>query len=97
MSKDAPNLQMDTQLELAIAYLSLTLMRRAVCGCNNIVELFRQMNQDLALNIGTDAGSESFQISDRVLLNPWGTKRGAQAAWTIAQSGNRKIGQAVAL
>ena len=55
------------------------------------------MNQDLALNLGTDAGSESFQLSDRVLLNPWGTKRGAQAAWTIAQSGNRKIGQAVAL
>lgn len=97
MSKDAPNLEMDTQLELAIAYLSLTLMRRAVCGCNNIQELFRQMNQDLALNLGTDAGSESFQLSDRVLLNPWGTKRGAQAAWTIAQSGNRKIGQAVAL
>ncbi|KKN78144.1 hypothetical protein LCGC14_0353710 [marine sediment metagenome] len=97
MSNDAPNLEMERQLERTIAYLSLTLMRRPVCGCNNIQELFKQMNQDLALNISTSAGSESFQLSDRALLNPWGTKRGALLAWQLAQSGNRKIGQAVAL
>ncbi len=97
MSNDAPNLEMEDQLARAITYLSLTLMRRAVCGCNNIQELFRQMNQDLGFNLSTPAASESFQLSDRALLNPWGTKRGALLAWQVAQSGNRKIGQAVAL
>ena len=97
MSKIAPNLEMEGQLERAITYLSLTLMRRAVCGCNNIETLFKQMNLDLALNSSTAAASQSFQLSDRTLLNPWGTKQGAMLAWQVAQSGTRKIGQAVAL
>lgn len=97
MRNDAPNLEMEDQLARAITYFSLTLMRRPVCGCNNIQELFKQMNQDRAFNVATDAGSESFQLSDRALLNPWGTKRGAEIAWNLAQSGTRKIGQAVRL
>lgn len=97
MSMDAPNLEMDNQLEFAVAYLSLTLMRRSLCDCNNIQELFRSMNQDLALNLSTDAGSESFQLNDRVLSNPWGTKRGAVLAWNMTHTGDRQIGRAVAL
>lgn len=96
--RDAPRLEMERQWELAVTYLSLTLMTRTLCGCENVKEFSKKMTEDVAANVATDGLSLSYQLPDRVLQSPWGTQRGAIFAWRLANSmTDRKIGQAVAL
>lgn len=98
MNNDAPNLEMDTQLEQAIAYLSLTYLTRALCGCNNVEAIAKRMREDIGANIaGAGGDSISYQLGDRFLNSPWGTQRGAIAAWSIVNAPQRQVGQAVAL
>ena len=96
--RDAPRLEMDAQWERAVTYLSITLLTRPVCGCNNIQNLAKRMTEDLAAQISAGETSQSFQLSDRIIDSPWGTMRGAIFAWNLANSmSDRRIGQAVAL
>lgn len=95
--KDAPTLEMDDDFARAVAYLSLTFLMQPVCGCSNIENVARAQREDLAANISSSATSLSFQLSDRILANPFGTKRGAIYAWNLVNSQTRTIGQAVAL
>lgn len=97
MTRDAPTLEMGRQLERAITYLALTFIGRPLCGCNNIQALVKSMTDDLARNISTEAGSSSYQLTSRILDNPWGTQRGAVMAWQLINQGNRALGQAVLL
>ena len=95
--KDAPTLEMDDDLARAVVYFSLTFLMQPVCGCSNIENVAKSMREDLAANIASPSASLSFQISDRILDNPFGTKRGAIYAWRVVNSQQRTIGQAVAL
>ncbi len=97
-ARDAPRLEMERQWELAVTYLSLTLMTRTFCGCENVRNFAVRQLDDLAESVSTPAMSRSFTVSDRVLNSPWGTTRGALFAWNLANSmSGRKIGRAVAL
>jgi hypothetical protein len=95
--KDAPTLEMDDDFARAVAYLSLTFLMQPVCGCSNIENVAKAQREDLAANIASPSASLSFQLSDRILGNPFGTKRGAIYAWNLVNSQTRTIGQAVAL
>lgn len=81
--QDAPNVEMEDELARAVAYLSVKFLQRPLCGCDNVQSYVRLLGQDLAYEIGTDAANTSYQLSDRVLLNPFGTERGAVMAWSI--------------
>ena len=96
-SRDAPNLEMDPQWERAVTYLSITLLTRPLCGCNNIQQLAKRMTEDLAANVAAGEISQSFQLNDSILNSPWGTMRGAIFAWNLAKMDGRQIGLAVAL
>ena len=81
-----------------MTYLSLTLLLRPFCGCDNVKELSRIMTEDLAATVSSGDRSVSFSLSDTNLNNPWGTKRGAIYAWRLAnQMSDRRIGRAVVL
>ena len=95
--KDAPTLEMDDNLARAVTYLALTFFQNPICGCSNIENIARSMREDAAATISTTATSLSFELPDRTLNNPFGTKRGAIYAWNIANTQHRRIGQAVAL
>ncbi len=96
--RDAPRLELERQWELAVAYLSLTLMTRPFCGCENVKEFAKRMLEDISASVATPGLSVSYSVPDRVLQSPWGTMRGAIFAWNLANSmTDRKIGQAVAL
>ncbi len=97
MARDAPNIEMDPSWARAVTYLSLTLLHRPLCGCNNIEGLARVMTEDLALQQSAGAHNVSYQLAERVLNNPWGTTRGALLAWNLANGEGAKIGQAVRL
>ncbi len=97
MTRDAPNLEMDPQWERAVTYLSVTLLTRPICGCNNIQQLAKRMTEDLAANVAAGDVSQSFQINDSIMNSPWGTMRGAIWAWNVAKMDGRQIGQAVVL
>lgn len=96
--RDAPRLEMESQWERAVTYLSLTLLTRPLCGCNNIQQLAKRMTEDVAAQVSSGDLSQSFQLTDRIMDAQWGTMRGALFAWQLANSmSDRKIGQAVAL
>ncbi len=92
-SRDAPAIEMDRNLARAVAYLSLTYLTRALCGCNNVDAIAKRMQEDLVIT----TAEFSRQVPDRVVTNPFGTQRGALYAWNVVQSGDRPIGRAVAL
>ncbi len=91
--RNCPRIEMDSAWERAVAYYALALIDRNLCDCNNIQKAAEHWSEDLALEI--EQGS--YQLSQRVLDNPLGTRRGAIHAWErIIQPGQRK-GQAVLL
>ncbi len=91
----APTLEMDLGLERAVTYMSLKYLSRPVCGCDNVRELFKRMTEDVALNLGQETGSSSYQLSDTIINCPFGTERGAVLAWQTVKQGNRTVGHAV--
>lgn len=90
-----PLVEMEPAWARAVAFLSLKYLSRPICGCDNVRELHKRMNNDLALNFGDTQSNVSYQITDRDLANPFGTERGALIAWNLVKSGDRAVGQAV--
>ncbi len=88
-----PYLQMDPDLERAVAYYSITLLDRPICGCNNLEKVVQKWNEDLSLQISTTDSSSNFKMSDDLLNNPLGTQRGAIFAWNVVK--RMGIGKAV--
>lgn len=81
-----PLVDMDPRFEQAVAHLSVTLLDRDVCSCNNVEGFVDYWNEDLA-RLGSDV---SHQITPKDLGNPFGTARGAIDAWkTINRNGRR--------
>lgn len=92
-----PTLQMDGALARAVTYLSLTLLDRTICACNNVESLVKHWRDDMALNDSSSVGSTSYQVAQRVLENPFGSTRGALFAWNLVSRDGRTLGRAVNL
>lgn len=96
--RDCPRLEMEPTFERAVAYLSLALLDRELCGCNNLEALAAHYREDLALSASTPAESRSYSLGTRALLdNPFGTTRGAIYAWQRTNAEGRTLGRAAAL
>lgn len=76
-----PCLQMEPSLERAVAYYSLTLLDRPICGCNNLEKVVNKWTDDLGLQTTTTESSTRYELSQRLIDNPLGTTRGAIFAW----------------
>lgn len=76
---DCPHI-MDDKLALAVAYLAAALLDRDICDCNNTESFVNNWKEDLAKS---GEGLPSFQVNDKQLSNPFGTRRGAVEAWRI--------------
>lgn len=86
---------MNPNLERAVVYYSLALLDRSICGCHNLEAVVKLWAEDLALNWGNPTSNASFQVSSRLLDNPFGTKRGEIEAWRIVNQMGLAIGRAV--
>lgn len=95
-TRTLPRIQMDGQLERAIAYYALTLLDRKLCGCNNLDAMVKHWRADLSLALSAQAVSESYQVGATVTENPFGPTRGAVYAWNVVNQDKRKLGKAVA-
>lgn len=77
----------DPYWEKAIAYLSITLLAREVCACNNTEHFIDYWREDLARN----GSNVSYQNERQQIENPFGTMRGAVYAWQRTQAEERII------
>ena len=80
-------IDMDPRFEQAVAHLSVTLLDRPACSCNNVERFVDYWNEDLARN----SRDVSHQITFRDLGNPFGTARGAIDAWKTINMNGRRI------
>jgi len=62
----------------AIAWLATARLEKDICGCNNVIELFRELRRDLTYS-EPDGGS-FFNVED-IINNPFGTKKGEVMAY----------------
>ncbi len=71
----------------AIAWLATARLERPPCACNNVVAVFNEWRQDLA----TIGGETGHLLSERLLDNPFGTRRGEIMAWNrVSRMARRK-------
>lgn len=78
---------MDPYFERAIAYFATALLERDICACNNVEKFLDYYREDLARS-----GSEvSWQTTQGLLGNEFGTRRGAWYAWQRANAEGRRI------
>lgn len=84
-----PYNNMDFELERMITLLSICYLDRPVCGCSNVEAFYQRWTEDKALVAETG----HYQVRDRDLACPWGTKIGQIQAWNMAQ--NWVLGRAV--
>jgi hypothetical protein len=82
-----PMTQMDPFWELTVAYYAAALLDRNICECTNIVNFVEAWRQDLTRS--DDQGS--FQITEKVLANPFGQTRGALYARERCMDEGRRI------
>jgi hypothetical protein len=84
-----PYNNMDLELERMITLLSICYLDRPVCGCSNVEAFYQRWTEDKALVAETG----HYQVTNRDMSCPWGTKIGAIQAWNMAQ--NYALGRAV--
>ncbi len=77
-SLGCPTYDMDPRYERAVAYYAAALLDRPICECNNVQAWVEQWRMDMAKN---PSGGGTFQNSESVLRNPFGTTKGAVFAW----------------
>ncbi len=82
-----PRRDMDPYWEKAVAYLSIALLDREVCNCNNVERFFEYWREDKSRS-GADV---SYQVSAEKLDNPFGPTRGGIYAWEQAKRDGRRI------
>lgn len=78
---------LDPYWERAVAYFATALLEREVCSCNNTEKFLDYYREDLARN----NADFSWQTTERLLDNEFGTRRGAWYAWGRANAEGRKI------
>jgi hypothetical protein len=64
------------RMERAIAWLATTKLIKPMCACPHVTAVYRRLQVDLMLS-----GTESYQVSEDDLNNPFGTQYGSVMAW----------------
>lgn len=77
-----PLVQMDSLMERIITLYSVTLLDRPICACDNVENYIARWREDRALIANEGA---RYQLTDRNLSCPWGTREGAVWAWGQVQ------------
>lgn len=80
MRRTYPLTQMDPEMERAIAYYSLSLLRRELCGCSNAEAIVKYWANDVGYKHQFGEGN---QLSPEDRDCPLGTTRGALYAWKL--------------
>lgn len=82
-----PANDLDSFWEKTIVHLSIALLDRRVCACNNVEHFIDYYQEDLARN-----GSQvSYQNVEAMLGNNFGTRRGGYYAWQRCNQEGRRI------
>ena len=81
--KGCPTLQMADQWARTVAYFAASKIDRPICECGAVQ--VDKWTQDLAYEGGAEQLSR-FQITERMLNNPFGTSAGALYAWKQVQA-----------
>lgn len=77
----------------AISYLALSMMDRPLCACESIRAYTARWSEDLAASSQTQSGgTQTFNLYNDLLNNPFGTTRGAIYAWRLVQ--RNRLGEA---
>ena len=82
-----PRTQLDPYWEKAIVYMSVALLDRDLCSCNNVERFVEYWREDLS-RVGAEV---SYQVSPEDLSNPFGPTRGAIYAWRQVHRDGRAI------
>jgi hypothetical protein len=85
----------DNRYKMAIFYLSVSLLVKDVCSCDNVSDLAADLREPLT--VGSKAGNFIIPIED-VMKNPFGVSKGAVMAWRMIKqiySESRIIGAIV--
>ena len=88
-----PMHDMAPELERAISLLALSLMDRMWCTCEQLRNMQAHWRADLSMRSSNQSQSVSYQVSRRVLDNPFGPTRAASFAWDVVQK--LRVGEAV--
>lgn len=80
-SERYPNLRMNPMFERAIVLYAITSIPQEVSGCDNVRTFIQKMAEDLSQKIGSD----SYQLSDEDLTNPFGTTRAGIDLWNMVK------------
>lgn len=91
-----PRLQMDPDLELAVAYYAAALLDHEICACSNIQTRIEYWRTDRALIQSADNQSTAYRQQHKLLDNPFGTTHGAIFAWQRVQE-RAPLGKAVSV
>ena len=84
-----PTIRMDPAWEQTVAHYAAAKLDRPICECNNVGAWVKHWQHDMAI-----AKQDEFvKVTDKVLNNPFGTQRGAIAAWQKVQE--QAIGRGV--
>ena len=78
-------IKMEPIWERAITYLALASLDRPLCGCKTLEAFTQYWKESLAQRVSTQGRSTSFQLSKRVLDNPFGTTRAAMYAYDLVR------------
>ena len=84
-----PSIVMDPAWEQTVAHYAAAKLDRPICECNNVGAWVKHWQHDMAM-----AGENEFvKFLDKQLNNPFGTQRGAIAAWQKVK--DQAIGEGV--
>lgn len=83
--------QMSPEWERVVAQYAAAILDRQVCACENVHANIEFWQKDMAMR-GT---TEGLSMPTRLLDNPFGTRRGAIAAWQKVTTNGAAIGRAV--
>lgn len=80
---DSPYLQMEPIWERLVVYYAVTLLDRNMNGCENTQNIWQMMTTDLAKSL---PDGSNFQVSNRDISNPLGTKYASIRLWRLIES-----------
>lgn len=83
-------LEMSKEWEQVVSRYATAILDRMVCACTNVHSNVEYWQQDLAIR-----GKEGLFVPRDQLDNPFGTRRGAVAAWQKVTANGAAIGRAV--
>lgn len=82
---------LSTKWARAIAAMTTARLERPFCSCGNTLALAQMWRRDLAAISSEARGSQSYQVTQRDLSNPFGTRSGEIIAWKLASKARGRV------